>query len=849
MDDAPLLPDASTPGADLPVRPALAEVISALRERGAAVLVAPPGSGKTSLLPLAMADSQPGKVIVAEPRRLATRAAAARLAALVGEKPGRRIGYAMRGERARGSAVEVVTTGLLVQRMQSDPELPGVSAIVIDECHERHLDADLALAFGVDIRANLRPDLALVATSATPDPGRIAACLGDSGHPAPIITATASPFPVELIWAPPPRPLPLLADARIDPRLLDHVADVIHRALGEDAGDGLVFVPGEAEISAVARRLGDAVDVLPLFGRQSSAEQDRALRTGSRRRVVITTAVAESSLTVPGVRFVVDAGLAREPRTDQARGLSALVTTRVSKSSADQRAGRAGREGPGRAYRCWSQAEHVYLEPHSAPEIATADLAGFALSVAAWGTPHGRGLALLDQPPQPALEAAEQLLRELDAVDHDGRITLRGRRMSAIGAHPRLARALLDGAPAVGAERAREIVALLSDDRLSGRDDDLPRRWQALRRGQDREAAARWRDEVRRLGSAPLDPAPNRSLMSDDLAIGTVVGLAYPDRLARVRTAGGIAYLMAGGSGAALEPGSALRGSQWLAIAVADRPAGRVDARIRAAAPIDELVARATGAELVGERDDVRWSDGGLVTRHVEALGAIELHEARLSDPDPSLVAAAVEAGLRRSGLGILRWTDEAEQLRQRLAFCHAHLGAPWPAVDDGALLAGLDGWLGPDLGMVRTGRDLGRISVTSALRRLLPWPAASRFDELAPERITVPSGSRIRLSYDGDQAPVLAVRVQEAFGWAETPRLADGRVPVVLHLLSPAGRTAAVTSDLASFWQQGYLQVRADLRARYPRHAWPDDPAHAIPTRRAAPRGKPGTARPNGNG
>jgi len=384
-----MLPDASAPGADLWVRSALPDVVAAVRERGSAVLVAPPGSGKTSLLPLALADVVDGRVVVAEPRRIATRAAAMRLAMLVGETPGQRIGFAMRGERAGGARVrvEVVTTGLLVQRLQRDPDLSGVAAVVIDECHERHLDADLALAFCIDVRATLRDDLALVATSATPDTERIAAVLAPEGAPAPVLTASSSMYPVDVVWAAPEQALPLLADARVDRRLLDHVAAVVRRALAEAEGDVLVFVPGEAEIGGVSRRLAGTSDVLPLFGRQTGAEQDRALRAGPRRRVVVTTAVAESSLTVPGVRIVVDAGLARQPRTDQARGLGALVTTRVSQASADQRAGRAGREGPGRVYRCWSASEHAHLDAHSAPEIATADLAGFALTVAAWGAP------------------------------------------------------------------------------------------------------------------------------------------------------------------------------------------------------------------------------------------------------------------------------------------------------------------------------------------------------------------------------------------------------------------------------------------------------------------------------
>ncbi|MFG1912252.1 ATP-dependent helicase HrpB [Kribbella sp. NPDC048928] len=835
-----LLPESSVPGAELPVRAVLPATVEAVRSRGTAVLVAPPGSGKTSLLPLALGDALEGTIVVAEPRRMATRAAATRLATLVGEPLGQRIGYAMRGERSggKGLRVEVVTTGLLVRRLQQDPELPGVAAIVIDECHERHLDADLLLAFCIDIRANLREDLALVATSATADTLRLSRALGTDA-PAPVVIASAALFDVGIEWAPPPVPVPLLPGGRVDPRLLDHVAAVVRRALTENDGDILVFVPGEAEINGVTRRLGDA-NVLPLFGRQSRAEQERALTPGATRRIVVTTSVAESSLTVPGVRVVVDSGLAREPRTDQSRGLGALVTCRVSRSSADQRAGRAGREAPGRVYRCWSATDHSHLDDHPAPEIAIADLAGFALDLAAWGAPGGEGLRLLDAPPVVAMSAATELLRRLDAVDDGGRITERGRRMAAIGAHPRLARALLDGAPRVGADRAREIVAMLSDD--SGRDfgDDLPARWRALRRGTDRAATTRWREEVKRLTrntpttehSTGVGPRP-----ADDLAVGVVVGLAYPDRVGRVRGADSVTYQMSGGTGAALDPGSPLRSTSWLAIAVADRAPGRADARIRSAAPIDERTARDVAADLVSTTDQIRWDDGRIVTRRVETLGAIVLNDVPLTNPDRLLVQAAVRDGIQRSGLSVLRWSDTALALRERLAFCHAHLGDPWPAVDDEALLGDLDAWLGPELTSVRNSRDLAHLDLTSALRRLLPWPAATRFAELAPERLQVPSGTQVRLAYDGVEPPVLAVKLQEVFGWTETPVVADGRVPVVLHLLSPARRPVAITSDLASFWQQGYPQVRADLRARYPRHPWPDDPLTAVPTKRPKPR------------
>ncbi|MBA8808747.1 ATP-dependent helicase HrpB [Promicromonospora sukumoe] len=852
-----LLPDLSTPGADLPVRAVLPATVDAVRSRGTAVLVAPPGSGKTSLLPLALADALGGTILVAEPRRMATRAAATRLATLVGEPLGQRIGYTMRGERSggKGLRVEVVTTGLLVRRLQQAPELPGVSAIVIDECHERHLDADLLLALAIDVRANLREDLAIVATSATADTVRLSRALG-TDVPAPVVTASAALFDVAVEWAPPPVPAPLLPGGRVDPRLLEHVAAVVRRALAENEGDVLVFVPGEAEINGVARRLADQ-NVLPLFGRQSRAEQDRALAPSATRRIVVTTSVAESSLTVPGVRVVVDSGLSREPRTDQSRGLGTLVTCRVSRSSAEQRAGRAGREAPGRVYRCWSATDHGRLDDHPAPEIAIADLASFALDLAAWGAPAGAGLTLLDAPPVPAMTAATELLGRIGAVDDAGRITARGRRMAAVGAHPRLARALLDGTPRVGADRAREIVALLSDDSGRGSGDDLPARWRALRRGDDRGATARWREEAKRLGrgapssgggsggaagfAGPAGAAGpsgrETQRVPDDLAAGIVVGLAYPERVARVRGSDSATYQMSGGTGAALDPQSPLRSTPWLAIAVADRAPGRADARIRSAVPIDEATARDVAGDLVTTTDQIRWDDGRVVTRRVESLGAIVLADVPLAKPDPLLVQAAVRDGLRRSGLSALRWSEAALALRERLAFCHAHLGDPWPAVDDDALLAGLDDWLGTELAAVRAARDLARIDVASALRRLLPWPAAGRLDELAPERFQVPSGSQVRLAYDGVEPPVLAVKLQEVFGWTTTPAVADGRVPVVLHLLSPARRPVAITSDLASFWKQGYPQVRADLRARYPRHPWPEDPLTAAPTGKVKPR------------
>ncbi|MBB3082873.1 ATP-dependent helicase HrpB [Geodermatophilus sabuli] len=824
-----MLPPPGTPGTDLPVRAVLPALDAALTGTGSAVLVAPPGTGKTTLVPLALAGALPGRVLVAEPRRVATRAAAHRMAALVGEPVGRSVGYSVRGDsrRSEDTRVEVVTTGLLVRRLQADPELAGVAAVVLDECHERHLDTDLALAFTLDARAALRPELRLLAMSATAQAGRLAVLLGGA-DPAPVVEATGTLHDVEAVWCPPEPALPPPHGGRVDPRLLDAVAATTRRALAGTAGDVLVFLPGAAEIAGVTGRLrGVDADVRPLHGRLPAADQDAALTPGPRRRVVLSTDVAESSLTVPGVRTVVDAGLARVPRFDVSRGLGALATVRVSRSSAVQRAGRAGREGPGRVYRLWSEAEHARLPAAPEPEIAVADLTGLALELACWGAPEGTGLALPDPAPAAAFAVARAALHDLGAVDDAGRVTARGRSLTAVGAHPRLARALLDGAPRVGSRRAAEVVALLSADLPAG-SDDLVAEWRALRAGRG-GAAARWREEVARLARA-VPPAPDPGVPGD-VAAGLVVGLAHPDWLARRRPGTERTYLLAAGTGAELTPGTALAGAPWLAVAAADRQPGRRDARVRAAVAVDEATAREVGS--VRDGPEVTWRDGDVAAARVERLGAIVLTERPLPDPDPAAVAAAVAEGLRREGLALLRWTPAARALRERLAAAHAGLGEPWPAVDDDALGTALAAT--PAVSAARGRADLTRIDVVAALRALVPWQLAGRLDELVPERVEVPTGSRVRVDYTDPAVPTLSVRVQEVFGWAAAPVVA-GR-PLRLQLLSPAHRVVATTADLAGFWVTGYPGVRAELRGRYPRHPWPEDPATAPPTRRAAPR------------
>ncbi|WP_432564684.1 ATP-dependent helicase HrpB [Kineococcus sp. SYSU DK003] len=801
----------------LPAGAAVPDLLSALEGAGTAVLQAPPGTGKTTLVPLALADAFPGRIVVAEPRRVAARAAAARMASLLGERVGESVGYAVRGERrvGRGTRVEVVTTGLLLRRMLRDPELPGVAAVLLDEVHERQLDADLVLAFALQARELLREDLRLVAASATLDVPRLAALLG-----GPVVTATAPVHPLEVRWCPPPRPVRPPEGLRVDPALLDHVAGLVGRALDELDGDVLVFLPGVGEIRAVQNRLRRTdVDVVQLSGSRSGADQDAALRPGPRRRVVLSTAVAESSLTVPGVRVVVDAGLARIPRLDHARGFGGLDTVRVSRASADQRAGRAAREAPGTVLRAWSAADHALLAAHTAPEILTADLTDFALLTAGWGELDD--LALLDAPPAGPLAAARETLRRLGALDPGGAITASGRRMAEVGLHPRLARALLTGAPRVGSRAAAEVVALLSQDAPS-RVDDLAAAWRAA------EGEESWRREVSRL-LAVVPEAPAAGLPRD-LAAGTVVALAFPDRIARRRGADGTAYATTGGTGVELAEGSGLRAAPWLAVAVADRAPGRAAARVRSAAPIDEDTAR----EVVGVEvtDEVRW-DGDVTARRIERLGALELSARPLPDPPAAAVADAVAEGIRREGLQLLTFGPAAASLRDRVACCRAAQGDPWPDLGDEQLLATLPQWLGAQLAGVRSRRDLARIDTTAALRALLPWPQAGRLDELAPEQLPVPTGRTVRVDYSDPSAPVLALKLQEAFGWTTTPRLVEGRVPVLLHLLSPAGRPLAVTADLASFWIGAYPSVRAEMRGRYPRHPWPEDPLSAVPTAR----------------
>ncbi|MEL4504668.1 ATP-dependent helicase HrpB [Luteococcus sp. H138] len=838
-------------GAGLPVLAARDELEAALTG-GIAVLQAPPGTGKTTLLPPLVAGllaPEVGRVVVTQPRRIAARAAARRLASLTGARLGDQVGFSVRGEHRAGpeTRVEFVTTGLLVRRLLTDPALDGVGAVILDEVHERSLDGDLAFAMVRELR-ELRPELVVVAMSATLDAARWAELLGDEGSPAPVVAIAADLRPLEVRWEPAPPGVQRLSERGVTFDFLDHLAATTARALaGLPEGNALVFVPGAWEAEQTAERLRTkGIDADALSGSLDGRRQDEILTERPGQRVIVATAVAESSLTVPGVRIVVDAGLAREPRYDLGRGMSGLVTVSEARASAEQRAGRAARLGPGLAIRCFPQSDWPRLRPFTTPEIVTADLTQAALTLACWGAPRGGGLALPDAPPVAAITAAEETLRSLGAIDDDGRATARGRAIAAVPADPRLARALLDGAPLVGDRLAAEVVALLAlDERAPG--GDLEALLTLLRQGRT-PVAARWRQEAERLQRLVRGVAGQHSGVSGGQALALLVALAHPDRIARRR--GGpesAAYLMASGTGVVLDQASRLRGQEWLAVAemARGRTADGSGALVRAAAPLTRDLAEAAAEHLRREATDAVWSGGRVTARRRELLGAIELSSTAVP-PTPLQARAAMLQTLQQQGLGLdgpglLDWPEPAVALRRRLALLHHVLGDPWPAMDEASLLARADDWLAPELDRLADGVQASRLDLVSALRRLLPWPAAGRLDELVPERLEVPTGSHIRLDYPEDPTGrvVLAVKLQECFGLLDTPRIIDGRVPILLHLLSPARRPLAVTDDLASFWANAYPGVRAENRGRYAKHPWPEDPLTAPPRRGTSRSGK----------
>lgn len=811
-----------------------------------AVVEAPPGSGKTTVVPPLMANlaaatgsGAPRKVLVTQPRRIAARSAAHRLAQLSGTPVGDLSGYTLRGERKHSAAtrVEFVTTGVLLRRLIRDPELADVDCIVLDEVHERHLDSDLAVGMTTQL-AQMRDDLSIIAMSATLDASRWADLLGTEAEPARIASAAVRTHELTVRWA--PSPVPALDLRGVTPGFLQHVADTVVAHLDAADGDLLVFLPGVREIDRVRGLLRDGplagVEIMTLTGRTPAAEQQRILSPRAvgdgPRRVILSTNVAESAVTVPGVRLVVDAGLDRQQRLDTLRGMSGLVTVGASKDSMIQRGGRAAREAPGTVVRCLSSADFAARPASTPPEIATSDLTSAVLDLACWGAPGGEGLRLPDPLPRRAYDNARSLLRALGAIDEEGHATATGRRLASVPTDPRLARALFDGAELVGARAAAEVLAAIdSEARAPGAD-----LWASVR-SLSRDGGTAWRKEVERL-MREVD-AEDRGGHATEQSTALITALAFPDRIARRRERGE-EYLMTSGTGAALPRGSSLSGQEWLA--VADVALVHGAPMIRAAAVLDAETAELAGAEMLRDEEvatfDPSLRGGRVTSRNVTALGAIELSS---TPRRPSLETGrrAVRDAIDRVGFReFLSPSPAFETLRARLGLLRTVFGDPWPTVDLPTLAATADTWLAQGLDAIASGGSPASVDTVSALRGLLPWPEASRLDELVPERVAVPSGSSIRLTYPAPEdhddevaAPVLAVKLQECFGWAEGPKICDGRIPVVLHLLSPARRPLAVTADLSNFWAQVYPQVRAENRGKYIKHPWPEDPWNAEAT------------------
>jgi ATP-dependent RNA helicase HrpB len=843
----------------LPIDATLPALRAAVGAHANVVLQAPPGAGKSTGVPLALLAEQSlqaGKIVMLEPRRLAARAVATRMAQMLGESVGQTVGFRTRLESrtSEHTRIEVVTEGILTRWLQRDATLEGVAMVIFDEFHERSLNADLGLALCLETQAQVRDDLRILVMSATLDTAAVAQLLGN----APVISAAGKAFDVEMRWG-------AANVANRGQRELDiaaRTARTIAQALEHEPGDVLAFLPGQAEIRRAQQQLAEGglargVNVLPLFGDLSAAEQDAALRPGDaqHRKVVLATNIAETSLTIEGVRVVVDSGLARRARFDPSTGMSGLETVRISRASAEQRRGRAGRLGPGVCYRLWSETEHASLPAQTAPEILEADLAPVALDLAQWGVSDPRALRWLDPPPAATFAQARDLLRALDAIDAEGRITAHGRALARLGTHPRLAHMIVHGAE-LGLQRlALEIAAVLGERDLlrwnvGRRDADLRLRIEALRRGRvdDPHVAADVRVDggarQRALRSVEVLARQAPSLPSSasgggDADSGRLLAFAYPDRIAQSRGAGG-RYLLSGGRGARLADAQSIAQAEFLV--VADLDAGDREALIRLAAPLPRAALEADFASLIEHRQRFEWDarEQAVVAQDERWLGAIRLGERRLEDPDSARLLRALLGGVCELGLDALPWTKEARALRQRLTFARevdTQAPRPWPDVSDAALLATVDDWLAPWLTNMSRRDHLARLDMTGIVAALLDWNQRQRLDEIAPTHLQVPSGSRIPIDYSA--APTVAVRLQEVFGLSTTPAVGGGRVPLTLQLLSPAQRPVQVTKDLASFWARGYAEVKKELKGRYPKHYWPDDPTTAVATARARPRGK----------
>jgi ATP-dependent helicase HrpB len=846
----------------LPIDAVLGDLSRTLESHNAAVLVAPPGAGKTTRVPLALLDSPWAanrKIIVLEPRRIAARASAERMAYNLGERVGETVGYRVRfgSKVSRSTRIEVVTEGIFSRQILDDPELSDVAAVLFDEFHERSLDADLGLALARDAQTGLREDLRLVVMSATLDGARVAGLLGQ----APVIASEGRAFPVETRYL----------GRKPDTPLERQMADAIAAALRADPGSVLAFLPGAAEIrrtqTFLAERVHDtSVEIVPLFGALEASVQDRAIAPApkGRRKVVLATSIAETSLTIEGVRIVVDSGLARVPRYEPDIGLTRLETVRASRAAVDQRRGRAGRTEPGVCYRLWDEPQTASFAAFTQPEILSADLSSLVLDLAQWGVSDPAGLAFLDKPPVPALKEARELLRELGALDDDWRITAEGKSLRALALPPRLARMIVDSSRLGTGRVAAEIAAVLTERGLGGDNADLDVRLDAFRRDRSQRAesarrlAQRWASQVASSTPSPLagegrgggstravrvrgTPTPDPSPQGGgELTTGVMLAFAFPERIARNRGDG--SFVLANGRGAALDQTSALSRAPF--IAVAELAGTAAQGRILLAAPITQAEIEAHFADQIATTDEIAFDRGAMAlrARRKKTLHAITLSEAPLA-LQPSAEAARILAdGLISAGLDKLPWSKPARQWRDRVNFLRKAEGEAsrnlWPDLSDDALAAQREAWLGPLLHDKTSLKQLSAGDLSDALMTLLPWELRARLDREAPTHFEAPTGTQLAIDYEAEQGPTIAVRLQELFGLNSHPAIARGKIPLVLELLSPAHRPVQVTRDLPGFWRGSYAAVRSDLRGRYPRHPWPDDPATAMPTRRAKPRG-----------
>lgn len=815
----------------LPIDAALEPLRAALAAHNRAVLVAPPGAGKTTRVPLALLDHPAlagGQILVLEPRRLAARAAAERMAASLGEALGETIGLRTRLDTriSQKTRIAVITEGIFTRMILADPTLSGVGAVLFDEFHERSLDADFGLALALDAQSALREDLRIMPMSATLDGARVASLLGD----APIIESEGRSFPIETMW------LGRDATRRLD----EQMVDAILRALREEHGSILAFLPGQSEISRVARLLSEhirssSVVIAPLYGAMDPAAQRAAIAPAAAgtRKIVLATSIAETSITIEGVRVVIDSGLARVPRYEPDLGLTRLETIRVSRAAADQRRGRAGRTEPGLCYRLWEQAAEGALEPFARPEILSADLSGLLLDCAAWGESDPTRLAFLDPPPTPALKEARALLHALGALDDDERLTPMGEHLRALPLPVRLARMIVRATEHQEGLMAAELAALLSERGLGGDHVDLTYRLDRFR--QERGPRA---ETVRRMARHWAKMAGDDLDITSSQRTGALIALAFPDRIAKARGAPGH-FVMANGRGAMLEPHDALAREPFLAIA--ELTGGGASARILAAAALDRETIEEQCRDQIEHRDEIYFdrTHQQIRARQITRLGALVLHEKTQRAPANDSTKDVLLKGLADLGIKALPFSQATQQWRDRVRFLHRAEGAPWPDLSDEMLMSHLHDWLGPYADGALSVADLGAGMIDQALRALLDWPLQQRLDAEAPTHFDAPSGQRHPIDYDANDEPVLAIRVQELFGLKTHPTLAGGRVPLLLHLLSPAHRPIQITRDLPGFWKGSWAAVKAEMKGRYPKHVWPDDPAQAQATHRAKPRGQ----------